>query len=652
MAAAAAGAGGDSHAAARHGEVGLSSMAHPLSLRQLTRGALEHTFLAAGGAREGQQEWTVLVIDPFARDVIAPIMRVGDLRRLGITLFLPLAGKRQPIPDAPAVYLCKPTEEAVRRIAEDCCQELYRSFSINFLSPIPRKLLELLAELLQSRQSLAHIKVKDQFLSFVSPECDLFSLQISDSYYMCASHTVTQHHAEAFLEEMTNGIVHALLTLQMVPIVVSVKTGPAEELSKRLVNRIHDMVRESYLAPHASAQRPVLIICDRSEDIATGLVQPWTYHALLHDTLGMNLNKVELGGKVYELDEKDPLFAEIRGMDFGDASQRVSSAMEEYGQHKQRITGKRGDADAADDFQEDADRLSSAMSQAGQLAERKRNLDTHTALAVEMTKRIKERRLDAFAGLSEEIIRGDHYDEGVFNELRKGAGRVEDRVRFGCVHYLSKKPDDQAALQLAQESERLLLPDQAVPIPTAAGAAEAPPAQAAAPAHAFTYLRKMRGMQVPGGAAGGMGKDKGGMLGFAGSRKPLDFLAVGLKAASSAFKGGAQQTWLPHTRLVDAVLQAPSKQKGKEDRAKFLRQVNCVEPKTKQTIELTQFHFSTGICFVIGGGNYVEYENLKAWEKQEENAGKHVLYGASEMLSGEGLLRQLAELGKETKELG
>jgi hypothetical protein len=51
----------------------------------------------------------VLVLDRHTRDLIAPLLKVNDLRRHGVTLHLLLESDRQPIPDVPAVYFVRPT---------------------------------------------------------------------------------------------------------------------------------------------------------------------------------------------------------------------------------------------------------------------------------------------------------------------------------------------------------------------------------------------------------------------------------------------------------------------------------------------------------------------------------------------------------------
>ena len=93
-------------------------------------------------------EWKVLVYDSAGSEVIAPLLSVGELRKLGVTLHLRLDQPREPISDVAAVYFVRPTEANVRRIADDLKRRLYRSFHLNFAHKTPRELVELLVELL------------------------------------------------------------------------------------------------------------------------------------------------------------------------------------------------------------------------------------------------------------------------------------------------------------------------------------------------------------------------------------------------------------------------------------------------------------------------------------------------------------------------
>lgn len=107
--------------------------------------------------------WKVLVLDQQTKDVLATVLRVQDLRDVGVTLhvcvfkycvllslnsmmlYSQLHTQRPPLSDVPAVYLVSPTLANTNRIAEDLEKGLYESFHINFVEPLSRALLEELA---------------------------------------------------------------------------------------------------------------------------------------------------------------------------------------------------------------------------------------------------------------------------------------------------------------------------------------------------------------------------------------------------------------------------------------------------------------------------------------------------------------------------
>lgn len=100
---------------------------------------------AAGAKDVVNDSYKILILDKYSKDLVAPLLRLNDLRKHGVTLYLMLEAERQPVPDVPAVYLVQPTQAAVERIIQDATNGLYDSFQLNFTSPIPGRLLEQLA---------------------------------------------------------------------------------------------------------------------------------------------------------------------------------------------------------------------------------------------------------------------------------------------------------------------------------------------------------------------------------------------------------------------------------------------------------------------------------------------------------------------------
>lgn len=98
----------------------------------------------ASSNSDGEQ-WKVFVYDRTCRDIISPILKLHELRKRGVTLHLMLDGRRDGVPDVPAVYFITPSAENVQIIANDCAKDLYQSAYINFASPVPRNVFEMFA---------------------------------------------------------------------------------------------------------------------------------------------------------------------------------------------------------------------------------------------------------------------------------------------------------------------------------------------------------------------------------------------------------------------------------------------------------------------------------------------------------------------------
>lgn len=137
----------------------------------------------ATSSRDQGDLYKVLVLDRFCKDIIAPLLRVNELRSQGVTLHLLLEAERQPIPDVPAVYFVQPSAANVDRIAQDAQQALYEAMHINFSTSAPSRLLEQLATGIVKANAVDKVaKIYDEYLAFIALEPGMFSLGLPDCY--------------------------------------------------------------------------------------------------------------------------------------------------------------------------------------------------------------------------------------------------------------------------------------------------------------------------------------------------------------------------------------------------------------------------------------------------------------------------------------
>merc|ERR1719487_734789 len=159
-------------------------------------------------------------------------MNVAALRAKGITLHLLIDAEREPVADAPAIYLIQPTEENIRLVVEDCKRQLYRGINIHFISRIDRPLLESLAQQLVAANATSMIRrVYDEYLDIISLESTLFTLNMSNSFIAYNDPSHSEQHIKQYMSSLSMGLLSLTRLLGAIPVIRAAPGGPAEMLA-------------------------------------------------------------------------------------------------------------------------------------------------------------------------------------------------------------------------------------------------------------------------------------------------------------------------------------------------------------------------------------------------------------------------------------
>ena len=442
---------------------------------------------AAAAAMMAPEVYKVLVLDPYTRDVLSPVLRLNELRRTGVTLLLMVDGERQAVPDVPAVYFCRPTSENVERIAQDLATGTYEVAHVNFSAPCPDRCMgDLAAGLLKggpndsgcvSRLARCH----DQFLGFVCLEPDLFSLALPRSYVTLNDPQSRDGDIEAAVATIVEGLFCVCATLGAVPIIRCQRGGVAEHVARGLEEylRKHLSLRDNAFAPAAATHggrmggmmgaraRPLLVLFDRNFDLSPQLQHPWSYQGLVHDVLGLRLGRVAnvatdgdasggSGGgskRQYDVGPEDFFWVQNGSKPFPKVAEDVEAQLNKYKRDMAAINAETAGADGAAGLggagmggEEDArleantKQLMNAGSSLPELTERKRVIDKHTNIATALLGEIKQRQLDAFCSAEEELLAGKADKAAVLKTLAMGKGSPSDKLRLALVWLLSAEP--------------------------------------------------------------------------------------------------------------------------------------------------------------------------------------------------------------------
>ena len=592
---------------------------------------------------QDEESYKVLILDDVTKNIVAPLIRVDELRSHGVTLHMQLVSDRQPIPDVAAVYFVEPTEEVIRRIIEDVTKGVYDTFYLNFSSKLSQLMMEKLANgLVEGNASARVVHVFDQYARFISLDSGLFSLGLPDAYLELNDPQSKDTTIEKNINNIVDGIFCTLATTGVVPVICSPPGGAAEHVARALDQQIRESLKNRMNVFNestgpglsSSLERPLLCLFDRNFELSVAIQHAWAYKPLVHDVLGLKLNRTSaseyLGGKAYDVGTHD-FFWEAYGKEqFPKIAEEVENELKLYKQAVEelnRSTGANIDPNAAMDPSElmsnSTRGLKSALTALPELTEKKKNIDKHTNIATGLLQVIKERKLDHFYTLEEDLISGKRDVEDVVGRIHGEEGTARDKLRFALVWLLTlpsvPSEEECASLESALQTCNCDM-------------------------NAWNYVKRMRRMNLMGkskqGGGGGGASDPALATQFA-----ADFLGStfgqGLTNLTKGVKNlltGEQEAAV--TVAVDALMSG----KSSPETQGYL----VLDPKgAPGNARTSESSYKEAIVFLIGGGNYNEWSSLASWASRAQPTPKSVIYGATDILNGEEMLETLEALGRK-----
>mmetsp|Transcript_14375 Transcript_14375/g.29895 ORF Transcript_14375/g.29895 Transcript_14375/m.29895 type:complete len:653 (-) Transcript_14375:1612-3570(-) len=613
-------------------------------------------------AGSSHNQWKILIYDKECRSIISPLLSVSQLRRRGVTLHLLLNSEREPIPDVPAVYFCRPTKENLSIIAQDCAKGLYGRSHLNFVTRLDRPLMEDFAKLVVQSGTIENIAgIHDQYLDFVCLEQQLFSLAKKDSYALYNRSGVNEQMIEEAMTDIAYGLFSVVATQGKVPIIRCPRGGAPEMVARKLNRMITEhptLLRNKSSGLH----RPLLVILDRNTDLITPIQHTSTYQALIDDMLIHKANRVEFdvttdtGGKrpksiqkKFDLDpDQDPFYSQHKFQPFPEAIESNGVELEEVTAKEQSIRSKAAGNEVPDPSSSATD-LATAVDSLPALLDRKKKLEVHTSILQAVMNQVAARDIPQFFELETSLATGSYKNEStraktdvlaLVSDATKGS--IDDKLRLVVVYVLTTNAKtaevDEVAEALKQamsgngEDGKPLL-DKAGKIRLEVGI------------KAFGYLKQLRSMnmlplssslqEIESNSSGG------GSSVFSSVFNKATSQATGLLAkAADRVQSMLGKSHKHHaTQVVENLCEM--KLGTEDDDYLYMdpRVKGDVDVQKLRTMSRSPVHETT--VFVIGGGCYAEYQNLQ----MVANERRTVSYGSTELLDAGEFLAQLGQLG-------
>ncbi|GAB7351614.1 hypothetical protein MBLNU459_g2229t1 [Dothideomycetes sp. NU459] len=650
---------------------------------------------------DGEPIWKVLVFDSLGRDMISSVLRVSDLRGWGVTIHLPIASKRHAIPDVPVLYLVEPTAANLEIITSDLQKNLYSNAYVNFLSSISRPLLEDFAAQIASTGSSESIEqVYDQYLNFIVSEPNLFSLGMGkDVYYTMNSAQTSDEELDNKVDRIVSGLFSVAVTMGTIPIIRCPKGGAAEMIAAKLDRKLRDHIlnakdnlfsganARTTTAAGTPASRPILIIVDRNVDLIPMLSHSWTYQSLVHDVLKMHLNRITVelptdesdaakaGSKrAYDLNTNDFFWSRNAGVPFPQVAEDIDTELTRYKDDANEITKKTG-ASSIEDLQNDtsssAQHLKAAITLLPELRERKGILDMHMNIATALLKGIKDRQLDNFFQLEEDINKQTKAQMmELISDPDKGKEPL-DKLRIFIIWFLSTQQEvsradmekfEEALQKAGADTTPLTYIKQVREVTRMTMISSAPtqPAQSSGGNDIFRGFSSLSKGLTDKFKEAGIGSNFenliSGVKNFLPVNKDLTLTKIteSLMDPTNASTSALQKTegylyFDPRSANARGTMPPSAAQSRNQGNSSVARGIEASFGQRRQG-------FSEAIVFTVGGGSMDEYGNLQDWAKRTSGQGaasavskKRIVYGSTELVNAEDfVLEELTKLGKES----
>ena len=560
--------------------------------------------------------WKVLILDKYTKQQITPLFHNSDLRKNGVTLHLLISDKREPIKGVPAVYYVEPTEENVRRIVRDCSAPIYEINYINFSSSISRELMTLFAQLCVENNCSQRInRVYDCYIGGIALEPSLFTFQNHHVFSLINSPDSDEAEIQKVVgQQIPQELLSLVISMAAVPTIRCSNGGAASMVSSALSALIRDQLKagmnlfqQNKVNKGPCLRHPLLIILDRDVDLISPLQHSAHYQPLVNDLLPYANNRVIIPNvQSFYLDKnQDDFWNEYAYSLFPEAIEANKSRMDDV---VKRVESVRTMTSGSSSAGHQTTLLKSAVESLPALLEQKKELEKHTTILKAVMEQINLREIPNFYDLENTVKSDGKLDMNGLTTFITEKGNLEDKIRLLCICALCRDSETLRQLEAKFESYVSTLPAQ-----------EQQAAQEMFKAYRYILSAKLTKSM----------SDRN-LLSNENSIRSSFFKATSgiLNLAKAGVKGilGDDDRSVV-VQIVDELVNGRS--------TSLTESFGYYDPATGRTMMPTdggKLSYEDVIVFVVGGGNYSEYQHLQVYAKSQ-NPTRVILYGSTDIVS-------------------
>ena len=331
----------------------------------------------------------------------------------------------------------------------------------------------------------------------------------------------------------------------------------------------------------------LLCIFDGNFELSVGVRHDFRYKPLVHDVLGLK-----------KLDGSDPFWLANGSLEFPQVAEEIETQLNKYKKDLEEINMMRTGAYETD-LIGNTKHLMNAVNSLPELKARKEMIDKRTNIATNLLGEIKERSLDVFTEEENEMMKGGSIDMSKVLAILNEKGTNEDGQVEVCHHVLllSLETINQTETEAVEEALR----------------------KAEVDTRAFQYVKKIKSLNLSSTASADS----------ASSSNVVDWAEKLYDHSISAVTAGVKNLLSSNQQLAVArTVEALAKGQPNLETDPYI----MLDPKASKTGSSGCSHvnepFREAIVFMVGGGNYIEYNSLQELSQRNEVVKNVITYNS------------------------
>lgn len=373
-----------------------------------------------------------LILDSATTKIVSMVYSQTQILEKEVYLVEQLGKRHEAMSHLKAAVFIQPTGENLELLLRELQAPKYKEYHIFFSNIVSG---DILAKLGKADEHDLIMQVHEYYADYMAVNEEFFHLGIENSLVLSSPHARSINGA-AIYDRNVSGVLSVLLSLKRCPSVI--RYQGSSELARRLAGDIVAQInKEDSLFDFRRQEGPLLLVLDRRDDPVTPLLTQWTYQAMVHELLGLNMNRVVLRGAPNiskELEEvvlsptQDDFFAKQRHANFGDLGSAVKQLLDEY----QRYAKKNENISSIEDMQAFMERYPDFRSKSI-------NVSKHVAVISELSRLTDVCQLLDISELEQEVsCSNDHslHKQELVTRIRNPKVKNADKLRLAMLFLL------------------------------------------------------------------------------------------------------------------------------------------------------------------------------------------------------------------------